>query len=158
MIGETFGRLTVTRETDLRYHRQKVWECICTCGKTSQVPTRSLATGKTKSCGCLRLERYMEKMVKEVEGYPTKYHPLYNTFMCMKQRCYNTLNKDYPKYGGRGISVCDRWLNSFANFVEDMGERPENTTLDRVRNSGDYEPGNCRWATKSEQNFNKGGY
>ena len=73
----------------------------------------------------------------------------------MKDRCYNPNYKGFPRYGGRGIKVCDRWRDSFENFLADLGERPLGRTLDRINNNGDYEFGNCRWATKSEQNYNR---
>ena len=83
-------------------------------------------------------------------------HPLYNTYHGMKQRCYYKKHKDYKYYGGKGIKVCDRWLESFDNFVEDMGEKPHpDLTLDRKDSNGDYEPSNCRWATHKEQAENR---
>lgn len=81
--------------------------------------------------------------------------PEYRLWYGMKDRCYNRKAKKFKHYGGRGIRVCDRWKNSFANFLEDMGQRPAGLTLDRRRTNGDYEPGNCRWATKKEQQRNK---
>ena len=82
-------------------------------------------------------------------------HPLYPTWLMMRQRCSNPNHRSYPRYGGRGITVCERWNTSFLHFVSDMGERPDGLTLDRIDNDGNYEPSNCRWATRSEQELNK---
>ena len=95
-----------------------------------------LENGKISSCGC------------------TNTHALYRVWYGMKSRCYNKNFTDFKNYGGRGIRVCDRWRRNFNAFIEDMGERPEGTTLDRIDNNGDYEPANCKWSTYREQNMN----
>ncbi len=84
---------------------------------------------------------------------PTK-HPLYSVWSGMKNRCFNSNSRDWPRYGGRGITVCDRWRNSFDNFVADMGPRPPGLILDRRDNNGNYEPGNCRWVDSMTSGFN----
>ena len=109
----------------------------------------SLKSGYTKSCGCLKRE-----LTKLVEGVPSKEHKLYPVWNNMKQRCRDELHPAYSNYGGRGIKVCQRWQDSFEDFVSDMGPRPEGHTLDRIDNGGNYTPDNCRWASNAEQSRN----
>ena len=93
--------------------------------------------------------------VREANKGGMRKHPMYGSYAAMKNRCYNPNASDYYLYGGRGIAVCEQWMESFWSFLQDMGERPEGMTLDRIDPDGDYEPGNCRWATPAEQRHNQ---
>lgn len=138
-----FGRWSIIGEGFAKYHMH----CVCECGTVKDVYTSALVNGTSKSCGCLHKEKVT------THGYNgTRTYKSYNS---MKERCLNPNHQAYEFYGGRGIKICDRWLESFENFLEDMGERPVERTLDRVDNDGDYTKMNCRWATKSQQNKNK---
>jgi hypothetical protein len=153
--GQTFGRLTVTGYEPSRKRKDGSYAmvaCACTCGKTIVTRLSSLKDGTTKSCGCLQRESvWLITHGHAVGGAKSKE---LSTWTDMKQRCFNSKSKFYAYYGGRGITVCDRWLD-FENFFADMGEKPEGLTLDRVDVNGNYELGNCRWATWKEQGQNK---
>lgn len=133
-----------------------MWLCLCSCGNLNIVSGTALSSNKTKSCGCLRKEK--NRMHHLLHGHTKNNYGSssreYNSWHTMKSRCLNTKNPDYHHYGGRGITICSRWMN-FENFLEDMGEKPPDLTLDRIDNNGHYEPGNCRWATKSQQMKNR---
>lgn len=148
-IGKKYNKLTVMK--NVRKKDQWRLVCKCECGGETITSKNSLVTGQTKSCGCLRDETTGKRAYKH--GYSK--HELRTTYSMMKDRCYNKKNGRYNRYGGRGIKVCDRWLESIANFIEDMGERPEGCTLDRINNDGNYEPSNCRWADGTTQGTNK---
>ena len=147
LTGQTFGRLTVVEISGRRARGLKEWRCSCSCGGTIVVPTDRLRAGKTKSCGCLRGENFA------THG---KYHaPEHNSWSNMIQRCTNPRNRKFYAYGARGITVCDRWLTSFENFLTDMGSRPgPEYSIERVENDKGYEKANCKWATRTEQQRN----
>jgi len=155
LTNEKFGRLTVIEKTDKRGSGGAVfWRCVCSCGKTTDVSSSCLRGNQTKSCGCLFLDLASQKgKNKKIHGKSET--RIYRIWSNMKSRCYSTTNKKYPSYGGRGIIVCDRWKDSFANFYEDMGEPPLDCSLDRIDVNGNYEKQNCRWATQKEQQNNR---
>jgi hypothetical protein len=157
LTGRVFSRLTVISEAP--YHttpsgrKYVMWLCSCVCGNNITLRSSSLTSKahKTKSCGCL--SRDLSKVRFKTHGLSNT--PTYTTYTAMKKRCYNSNDPAYHSYGGRGISVCDRWLEDFENFLYDMGERPEGTSIDRINTDGNYELSNCRWATKQTQQINK---
>lgn len=151
LLNMVFDRLTVSEYSCMK-NNNSYWKCICQCGNEVIVKGAMLKYGHTKSCGCLRWDNHKQVMVKHGQCESAEY----NAWCKMKERCYNKNIKMYKHYGGRGIVVCDRWLNSFENFLSDMGLRPSpQHSLDRFPNiNGIYEPENCRWATKTEQSRN----
>jgi hypothetical protein len=154
LTGFVFNRYTVIERDFSKKSRYARWICKCKCGNIRSIPTHSLKSGDAISCGCFRNEKLVERKThgqSSLNGTPE-----YRTYFGMKARCYNENTENYPRYGGRGITVCNRWLESFENFFEDMGKKPSlNHSLDRINNDGNYEPGNCRWATKKEQSQNR---
>lgn len=144
LTNHKFGRLT----TLYRLHNIKgdtKWLCVCECGNLKEAYINNLTRGKTKSCGC-----YNKEVITKHGKCNTRLYHIYNT---MKSRCYNKNNKDYPNYGGRGIVVCDEWLDDFETFYNwaiDNNYR-DDLTIDRIDVNGNYEPVNCRWLTLKQQ-------
>jgi hypothetical protein len=164
-VGQRFGRLTILGEAEMRRtpggQVKRQFYARCDCGTEIAVLLTSLRRPgcPTRSCGCLQRERTGAIKAGLVHGHGSDKKgltPTYITWRSMRSRCYRPQCNGYHLYGGRGITVCDRWLEpkgqGFVNFLADMGERPEGMTLDRVDNDGNYEPGNCQWATVAEQN------
>lgn len=149
LTGRVFERLTVLARGEPRGHKTR-WAAQCSCGAVKLVNHAELMAGKTKSCGCLNVEA--RKMRPATHGYSES--PTYVCWSNMHARCSNPKRKEYKNYGGRGISVCERWA-SFESFVADMGDKPPRLSIDRINNDGNYEPSNCRWATAKQQRANQ---
>jgi len=153
LSGNRYGRLTVLsfEGKSAGSRPEKLWSCLCDCGNIIQVRQNNLRSGHTQSCGCYKEQRISESNKKHGMKNSSEYIAWCN----MKGRCLNPKDKGYPRYGARGISVCERWVNSFENFYLDMGKKPGlEYTLERIDFNGNYCPLNCKWATHAEQNRN----
>lgn len=148
LTGKTYGRLKVIGFTGIRSPNHASWLCQCECGNFKDILGVNLRSGHTKSCGCLTIEALLKRSRTHGMTRTTEY----TIWQGMMRRCYNKKDPAYPRYGGSGLTVCNRWRTSFTNFFKDMGPRPSiGHSIDRKKNSKGYSPGNCRWATRSEQ-------
>lgn len=156
MLSRRFGSLTVTSEAPRKHPERRRWVVVCDCGMQFEVDQTHLRSGHTVSCGCSKktLERRAQVSAR-MTRHGMRGSPTYKSWYSMIHRCECENATHWDLYGGRGISVCERW-HTFENFIADMGRRPAGTTIDRYPNrDGNYEPGNCRWATSTEQNRNR---
>lgn len=151
-IGEKFNRLTVLGDAPARHGNQNRRVIArCECGETRDYVLSEVRLGKTKSCGCYKVDSRANVTHGHTVG--RKFSPEYHSWAAMTTRCTNPKSGKYADYGGRGIKICDRW-SEFENFLADMGPRPNGTSLEREEVDGDYEPGNCVWATRARQSNN----
>ena len=157
-IGNVYGRLTVVRRKG-SIGCKAAYECLCECGELLTVTGDSLRQGKQKSCGCYRSDFARSNSTKHGHsnaGGLRRESKTYKSWQEMHARCKNEKHISYKNYGGRGVLICRRW-EDFANFLADMGERPEHTSLDRIDNSLDYSHENCKWSDRKTQNNNRRG-
>lgn len=150
LSGSAFGSLSVISEAP-RQGSRRMWLCSCVCGSTKVVAQGHLKSGHTQSCGCLA----SAALVARNTTHGMTYTATYRVWRSMIDRCYTPSSTSYKRYGARGVEVCDRWRESFENFLADMGEAKNGLTLDRTDGSKGYSPDNCQWATPREQALNR---
>lgn len=156
LTNQRFGRLVAVAATDMRASHRVVWRCLCDCGNEAFAQSAHLVDGRRVSCGCAKVAGTQIRKKRPRHGHyvGNVASPTYSTWSGMQTRCFNKTAPAYKHYGARGITVCERW-RTFDNFLADMGAKPARCSIDRIDVNGNYEPGNCRWATSKEQSRNK---
>ena len=154
ITGERYGRLVAIRRIDGDIRSR--WVLKCDCGNLAEVLLSNIRTGQVISCGCAGSQRTIgERSLKHGHAVGRRKSKTAAAWRNAKTRCFNKRHAKYPAYGGRGITMCPEWADDFSAFLRDMGECPDGLTLERIEVDGNYEPGNCRWATVAEQHTNK---
>jgi hypothetical protein len=153
LADQRFGRWLVLERAPDDANGCSSWLCRCNCGVKRTIRSNQLRDGRSQSCGCLHHEmmKGLQRRLTHGHSVNRRSNRTHESWVDMRARCSNPNKRFFKHYGGRGITVCERWLNSFENFLADMGERPPGLTIDRIDYNGNYEPGNCRWGTAEQQ-------